>query len=315
MKKALSVFICIVLALSLYACSSKGNVPPSAQTSAASPDFSSENGIVGAEKESVDNAAGIESGTTLNIGAAENRKIIYEAHMRLEALDFDKAATAILQQLQQLDGYVSSSSVEGEKGVNRRFAEYVLRIPQKNYSAFLKYVSENTNVISQSENAQDITSEYVDIEARLKSLKTQETRLLDMMESAGELETLLAVQNQLADVQYRIESITAQKNTYDKLTQYATVNISLDEVNRITETKKETFGQKLSVAFSESWIDFSEGLQEFIINLVYVMPALIILAIIAVAVLFIVLKASKKRKTANSSLPQNMPPPEIKGDK
>ena len=47
-----------------------------------------------------------------------------------------------------------------------------------------------------------MTSAYVDVEARLKSLKLQEERLYAMLEQAGDLETLLAIQNQLTEVQY-----------------------------------------------------------------------------------------------------------------
>ena len=57
-----------------------------------------------------------------------------------------------------------------------------------------------------------MTSAYVDVEARLKSLKLQEERLYAMMEQAGDLETLLAIQNQLTEVQYQIESYTAQQH-------------------------------------------------------------------------------------------------------
>ena len=71
--------------------------------------------------------------------------------------------------------------------------------------------------MSKQESTQDVTSAYVDVEARLKSLKLQEERLYAMMEQAGDLETLLAIQNQLTEVQYQIESYTAQQRTYDDL--------------------------------------------------------------------------------------------------
>ena len=61
-----------------------------------------------------------------------------------------------------------------------------------------------------------------------------------MMEQAGDLETLLAIQNQLTEVQYQIESYTAQQRTYDDLISYSTVDVTVEEVKQITEKTVET---------------------------------------------------------------------------
>ena len=84
--------------------------------------------------------------------------------------------------------------------------------------------------MSKQESTQDVTSAYVDVEARLKSLKLQEERLYAMMEQAGDLETLLAIQNQLTEVQYQIESYTAPQRTYDDLISYSTVDVTVDSL-------------------------------------------------------------------------------------
>lgn len=310
MKKAISVLIILALAVSVCSCAAKSAPYTNASqsmTTIAEYNTERSSAALQTEENGADNGEEIISNTKLNLNSAENRKIIYEAHLRLEAVDFDAATTSILQQLEQLDGYVSSSSVEGQMGVSKRYAEYTFKIPQQNYNKMLSAISQNTNVLSQSENAQDITSEYIDIEARLKSLKTQEERLLDMMKSAGELETLLAVQNQLADVQYRIESITAQKNTYDQLIEFTTINITLDEVYRITETQKETFMQKLGIAFRESWIDFADGVQDFVLDLIYFLPSLLIMAVVAAAFMLIIRKAVKFKKKKQKPLPPSEP--------
>lgn len=134
--------------------------------------------------------------------------------------------------------------------------------------------------MSKQESTQDVTSAYVDVEARLKSLKLQEERLYAMMEQAGDLETLLAIQNQLTEVQYQIESYTAQQRTYDDLISYSTVDVTVEEVKQITE-KTETFGDRVSDAFRRSWRDFGYGAQDFAVGFVAALPTLLVLAVLA----------------------------------
>ena len=67
----------------------------------------------------------------------------------------------------------------------------------------------------------------MDVEARLASLEAQRESLNAMLAQAQDVETLLAVQRELADVQYEIESYTAQKRTYDDQIAYSTVQVTV----------------------------------------------------------------------------------------
>ena len=81
-----------------------------------------------------------------------------------------------------------------------------------------------------SESTEDVTADYVDVEARLNSLEAQRQRLEELRAQAGNLEDLLAIENQLTQVQYQIESYTGQKRVLDDQITYSTVNVYLDEV-------------------------------------------------------------------------------------
>ena len=226
----------------------------------------------------------------------DNRKIIYEATLTMEALDYDATCKALLEALDTAKGYVSSTDLQDNTWEGSvRSATYTMRIPADQYNAFLKALGTAGNVVSQQETTQDITAEYVDVEARLGSLRLQEERLITMMESAGELETLLAIQTQLTEVQYRIESYTAQQRTYDNLVQYSTVTVYVREVQRITESK-HTFGQRIAGAFGDSWHDFGVAMQNFAVGLVYLLPTLLLLAILAAAGYYIIRFVCKKSK-------------------
>ena len=174
----------------------------------------------------------------------DGRKIILNATLSIEALDFNATCTALARAAQSCGGYVSSTSIDtpAYEGAYRT-AYYQFRIPAEQYSVFLEGAGSAGNLVSKQESTQAVTSAYVDVEARLKSLKLQEERLYAMMEQAGDLETLLAIQNQLTEVQYQIESWQSQMDWYNDQVEECTVYVSLSEVSTYSPPS-EGFGSR-----------------------------------------------------------------------
>ena len=123
-----------------------------------------------------------------------------------------------------------------------------------------------------------------------------------MLEQAQDIKTVLAIQNQLTEIQYQIESYTAQQRSYDQQVSYSSIRVYVDEVARVTE-KQDTFMQKLGAAFSGSWRLFGEVLQTLILALVTGFP-FVLLGIFCL-VLTIVLLRRKKQKKQPSSPPDS----------
>ncbi|MEG1011664.1 MAG: DUF4349 domain-containing protein [Ruthenibacterium sp.] len=309
MKRLLAVFLICAVAVFYTACGGASAVKQSANSAPAMQMASGEAGYDGAaapKADSENKVTGAAEGSALTEQqlAQDGRKIIYDSTLDIEALDFDATLQALNTALAAAQGYVSSTSLENDtyEGATRN-ATFVYRVPTDRYSAFLKALGDAGNVTMQQENTQDITAEYVDIEARISSLKLQEERLLTMMEKAGELETLLAIQEQLTDVQYRIESYTAQQRTFDNLVSYCTVTVRVREVKHITELK-DTFGNRVGAAVRESWRNFGRGVQNFAVGAIYFLPTLLVLLVlagIALVAVSIVRKAMAKRPAVCSA--------------
>ena len=92
----------------------------------------------------------------------------------------------------------------GSKDSGSRYTYYTARIPAENYRSFLTAAGEAGNVTSLNESAQDITAEYVDVEARLKALNDQRDRLNALADKAETTADLLEIESQLSDVQYQL---------------------------------------------------------------------------------------------------------------
>lgn len=217
--------------------------------------------------------------------AAESSKIIYTANLTLESKDYDAARAALDAALAEAGGYMESSDEYANSG-SRRSLSLTLRVPQENYESFLAAVAATGNVTYKSQQAEDVTTQYMDIEARLSNLTAQRTRLQELQASAENLSDLLEIESSLSDVQYQIESWQSQLDWYSQQVSCSTVYLSLDEVKEYTPTE-ESYLSQLSSALRNGWTGFVSGIQQLTVWVVGVWPVLVILAAAALAVRFV----------------------------
>lgn len=229
---------------------------------------------------------------------AQDRKIIYTADVDIETENYEDGVTTIRSLLDETGGYISSTSQSGSSTDGNRRANYTCRIPSGEYRSFLDGLSGAGNVYSVSEYTDDITMEYIDVEARLSSLESQRDRLQQLADEAEDIETLLSIETQLSNVQYQLESYTAQMRSYDNQVDYSTVNIYLREVRKVSEGTG--FGTRIRAAFSGSWENFVSGVQGFVIAVIYALPMIVILAVIAVIVIPIVVRHNRRVRAHRS---------------
>lgn len=277
-----------------YGYDSAGNGKAAAETGAAAPPAADADfGYSEAEKPSYD-------GSTQN-SITDTRKIIKTVSLELETKKFNDAVAQITNSAAARGGYIEYSYVSGESmdsDVTERRANFTIRIPAAVLDEYVNSLSGDFNVLSKTENSSDITDVYYDSEARLKSLQTQEERLLKMLEGATELQYMLQIEQTLADVRYQIESYYSTIKRYDSQVSLSTVTINLYEVieyKEITE-KPKTYGERLGQAVKDSWKHFVDGLEDLSVDFVYSIPALLVLAVFAAIVFFIIRGIIRKNR-------------------
>ena len=225
-------------------------------------------------------------------GTAAEAKIIYTADLTLETMEFDAARTALDNALADADGYLESSS-EYTTAENSRTLSLTLRVPQDNYQSFLSAVAQAGNVVSQSQQAEDVTNQYLDLEARLSNLTAQRTRLQELQAQAETLSDLLEIESSLSDVQYQIESYQSQLDWYSRQVECCTIYVTLDEVESLTPTD-HGFGTRLADALKNGWSGFVSGVQTAVVFLFGYWPAILIGAV--GGVIFYRVRRPKKKK-------------------
>lgn len=133
-------------------------------------------------------------------------KIIYSADLSAQTTDFDAAISKLDAQITAFGGFIERSDINGDTRYNddgttsviNRWAYYTIRVPAARFEEFLHQTEGIGNVTSISRYAENVTSQYTDYEARLSSLRTQEERLLSMLEKSEDVESLIALEQRLA---------------------------------------------------------------------------------------------------------------------
>lgn len=245
-------------------------------------DMASDNGMA---------AGSARSMTGTDNSAVVGDKIIYTAYLSLETKDYDAARASLEQALSDAGGWMESSS-ESNNSDNTRTLSLTLRVPEENYESFLTAAGETASLVSRSEQADDVTSQYTDVAGRIANLEGQRDRLRELQASAGSLSDLLDIEAQLSDVEYQLESWQSQLNWYDDQIASCTVTVTLREVESYTPTGS-SFLERLGAAFGEGWQNFVRGLAAIVVTLAGLWPVVVIVA--AAAAIVLVIRARRRR--------------------
>lgn len=231
------------------------------------------------------------------------QKIIYRADMQMESTDFDGARDTLMAAVEANGAWMEYSHLSGSAEDQDRYANYTVRVPADNYAAFLAQVGEAGNVLSLNESAENVTSSYIDLQARITSLENQRDRLNELAATAETTADLLEIENQLSDVQYQLESYTQQMRSLEGQITYSTVEIYLNEVATLTPSGT-TFGARLAAAFTGGWNGFVAFVQGTILALVYLWPLLIV----AVAVVVLIRVLARRHRARHPKPPRPASP-------
>ncbi len=230
-----------------------------------------------------EDAGQTESPVYRNSGA----KLIRRAELTIQTEQFDQTAVALEALAAQYNGYFESSSEYGGswRDVNaRRSGEYVVRIPAEHYGSFLRSAGDLGYVTNKRETSEDVGEQYYDTEARLKTQRTKQERLLSLLEKAETMEDIIQLESALSEVEYQIEQYTSTLNRYDSLIGYSTFTIWLEEVRQVNQEVGETasLGERMAAGLAAGADNLVDGVQNLLIWLSYNLFSLLILAAAAV---------------------------------
>ena len=214
-----------------------------------------------------ENGKDIGGSSGLSIGVTNpEQKIIYTVTYQMETKDFAAATEQLKSITAELGGYIENSEISSLEryGYALRTGTFTLRIPTDKLNGFFAVAGDIGHIVQEKLESTDVTLQFVDTQARLKALETQEERILAILKDATELKYVLEIERELANIRSEIESLTSTLNRLSSLVTYSTVHVNLREVASFSEMQPvpKSFGERLSAEFQRSLQRLYAGLQE-----------------------------------------------------
>jgi Domain of unknown function (DUF4349) len=214
--------------------------------------------------------------------------IIKNGSLVLQVTDIDAGLAAATDRIKGFGGYLSGSRRSGDGEFDQ--ATITFRVPAANWDdalAALRGIA--TKVLGEDSSTNDVTTQVVDLDARIKNLKVTEQALQAIMDRAVEIKDVLAVQTELTSVRGQIEQMTAEKTNLEGQAAYSTLAVTFSLKPDPVLTSKSQFDPKTEVdQASASLVSVLQGLATAGIWFAIVwLPILLALLIIVGVVLFI----------------------------
>lgn len=227
----------------------------------------------------------------------QDSKIIRNGNLVMETTDFSKSIDSIIKKAENCGGYVESSNISGisvnDNGTyNNRNASIRLRIPEQYFAQFMIDAGSIGNVLRSSTNSENVTYQYFDTEAHITALKTEESRLLELLKKTGDLKDIISVENELTNVRYQIENLTGTLKKLDNLVSYSTITVDINEVQNLKTVSKgnKNLWNEISKGFIGSIKLLIRILRAILIAVAYIIP----FAAIGVGIYFLIKRTRKK---------------------
>ena len=244
-----------------------------------------------------------ESGGGLPAGV----KIIYTADVDLETKEFDQASQALNRLVEEVGGYYESRTTYNYGGY--RSANMTVRVPAEQYAAFCERAGTLAHRTRMSEDTENVSEAYYDVEARLSTQRTKLERLQELLAQAESMEDIIALESALSETELQIEYLTGSLRRYDSLVGYSAVNLQLREVYRLStdEETPMTFGERLGSAFSTGLQRGRDNMEELVIGLAANWMTLLLLAAVIAGGVLGLRRLGRRRRKA-------VPPPQPAGE-
>jgi hypothetical protein len=230
--------------------------------------------------------------------AAFERKILKNAEVTMEVGSPVEAQRKVSLIAGNRGGFVvtSESKQRDTNDPNNRELDIaqVIRVPSSQFESSLEEIRGiGTRILQDKESGQDVTEEFIDLEARIKTQKALEAQFLEIMRQAVKVPDALEVQRQIAEVRTEIEKLEGRKRFLDNRSSLSTITINLQSLRPIIASTSG-FGQTLKDSVSDG-VAVATGIVIFLIRFTIIMIPVFFLLLLPGGILIRYLLRRAKR--------------------
>lgn len=229
-----------------------------------------------------------------NISTLLNRMIIKSGNINIEIDKFDESEKIINEEVSKVKGYITNSNSSLDASGNKQ-GVIAVRIPSDNFDLFIQRIGMIGKVMSQQISGNDVTEEYIDLEARQTTQKELERRLLELLsEKTANLTDVVEVEEKLSAVRENIERTEGRMKFLKDQSAFSTLNVSLFEPSLLQTSSGGGFFYEIGQAFKKGLSGFTEVLGGLLTFMVAFSPVLIFAFVIFIIIKKILLNRKKR---------------------
>jgi hypothetical protein len=210
------------------------------------------------------------------VAQAVERKIIRNAEMTIETDTPNESQRLIGSIAEKHGGFVVISESKQNEAVSQSVAStvvnMVVRVPAQKFEATMEEIrGVGGHILHEKRAGQDVTEEYIDLEARIRTKRALETQFMEIMKQAHKVSDALEVQTQLAEVRTEIERLEGRRRFLENQSALSTINITLHTPIPAVAAATRGFLYDLKAAFGEGvevGTDILFGIIRFVIVMI-----------------------------------------------
>jgi hypothetical protein len=158
-----------------------------------------------------------------------------------------------------------------------------VRIPVEHFDAFLNEVAKLGVAESRKQTAQDVTEEFVDLEAQISNKKKLEQRIVELVQNqSGEIKDVIEVERELGRVRGEIEQMEGRLRYLTNRTELTTVSIVAREVDDYVPPQAPSFANQIQRAWTNSLQSMQNFGQRAVVAAVYAFPWIFALGVVLI---------------------------------
>jgi hypothetical protein len=202
-------------------------------------------------------------------------KIIKTAKISIRVEDYAKSRAEIEQMVKRSLGYIGQENEQNSSYSVSNNLE--IRVPSAGFDSLVtRLVTVAREVSSKTVTTQDVTAQFVDIQARLKTKKEIERRYIELLSKATKISDILEIEEKIRVIREEIEAKEGELRYMSDQVSYSTIHLHFFQTFEYLPSERPGFFNRLASAFGSGW----KGLLEFIIGFVNAWPVWLILSLL-----------------------------------
>ena len=296
-----SLSLLLLLAVAFSGCSREAAYEQTAQTRANKAELTDTSRQAG-QTTTAQPVSLVAADSAETVAAGADRKIIKNAELTLEVISPNDAQRSVASIAESQGGFVvtSETKISENHDPAKRTVEVklIVRVPANQFDAALAAIEKlSTNVIHRGISGSDVTEEFIDLEARIRTQKALELQFIEIMKQAGNISDALEVQRQIAGVRTEIEKLDGRRRFLENRASLSTITVDLKSPVLIA-VNTSSFGRSLRESVSDS-VGVASAIVLGLTRFFIVMVPIVVLIILPVGLIASVLVRRARRLRLN----------------